>query len=166
MEDAGPLIPYASISTRDYPSDRLLRRIVGWLAIVCGGKTVVLNALYLALSKGWVAQPPSMSWGLGGPGRAAIIAGETIAMCAMLLGGLMFLRRAAGAAALLRCAAAAMVALALLNQGVVLYTDPDYAGYWSEPATAAVEALVGLNALLLPVVILLLTLPPLARRMQ
>jgi len=165
MEDTGPLIPYASTSTGDHPSDRFLRRIVGWLAIVCGARTVLLNALYVALSNGWVAQPPSMAWGLGGWWRAAIMAGETVAMCALLLGGTMLLRRLAGAVALLRCAAVALATLSLLGQAGLLHFDPDYAGYWTEPATAAVEALVVLNGFWLPVVIVLLTLPPLARRM-
>jgi hypothetical protein len=40
-----------------------------------------------------------------------------------------------------------------------------YASYWSTPATAATNALRFLAGLWLPVLILLLTLPPLARRM-
>lgn len=51
MPDAGPLIAYASTGLEDQPADRLLRRIVGWSAVLYGAKALVLSALFVALSR-------------------------------------------------------------------------------------------------------------------
>jgi hypothetical protein len=122
MPDPAPLIGYESNGLEDPTAYRLLRRIVGWAAIVAGAKTVVLNALYVALSRGWVAQPQNMSWGMGGRLRVAIITGETIAMSALLLSGVLLLRRSRGAVALLRCSALALcIAHAAQSRGIPVH---------------------------------------------
>jgi hypothetical protein len=46
-----------------------------------------------------------------------------------------------------------------------MWTNPTYRSYWSTPGAAAVEGLGFLNGLWLPALLVLLTLPPLARRM-
>jgi hypothetical protein len=43
--------------------------------------------------------------------------------------------------------------------------NPVYTSYWSTPASAAINALQFIEGMWLEVMLLLLTLPPLARRM-
>ena len=65
----------------------------------------------------------------------------------------------------MRVSVAAQLVLTVATTALELYAEPVYASYWSKPGTAAMEAMGVLGGLWLPVVLVLLTLPPLARRM-
>ena len=159
MPEPAPLIAYAVT-----PPDQLLRRIAAWSAIVWAADSLLGTALHLALSRGWVASPPNMSWPRSSGWPLAVRTAEDLAASAMLIGGILLLWRSRPAVALLRAGAACSVVLIVLALVILLRTEPIYASYWSTPAAAVMEARPTLAALFEPVLIILLTLPPLARR--
>lgn len=163
MSNAAPPINYA-LSDLEQPADRLLRRIIAWVAIACGGVAICSSALHVALSKGWLASPTSMSWDLRGGWDLVLMAAQTLTRCALVVGGVLMLNRSRASVVLLRAAAGCSIGLGALGLAMIARASPVYASYWSTPAAAAVNAMQFLNGLWAPVLILLLTLPPLARR--
>ena len=87
MSDPAPPIAYASAED-ELPSDRLLRRIVAFSAMIYGGDALLDTALHVALARGWVASPSSMGWGFY-PNDLVITAAQTVVMFAMLMGGVL-----------------------------------------------------------------------------
>jgi hypothetical protein len=164
MSDTVSPIEYAPQGL-ELPSDGLLRHIIAWAAIVYGGDAVIGAALHVALAKGWAASPPSMSWSLDGEWDAPLMAAQTLAMSALLIGGVLMLRRSRACFVVLRASIGCSICLTVLNLVLVLRDNPVYASYWSTPAAAAVNALQFWRGLWLPVLLVLLTLPPFARRM-
>jgi hypothetical protein len=164
MTDAAPLIEYGS-GAHEPPADRLLRRIVAWAAILYGGEALISAALHVALSGGWVASPSTMSWRLDGGWDLVVMGAHKVAMSALLIGGVLMLRRSRASVVVLRASVACAIVLAILGQALAMRGSPVYASYWSTPASAAMYAMQFLRSLWLPVLIVLLTLPPLARRM-
>jgi hypothetical protein len=109
-----PLIEYTS-EALEQPADRLLRRIVAWTAIVCGGEVVIGTALHIALAKKWVASPSNMSWEFDGRGDALLTAAQTLAMCGLLFGGLLLLRRARASIVLMRGSVVCSIVLTFVS---------------------------------------------------
>ena len=164
MSHPAASIDYASES-HDTPADRLLRRIVAWAAIVYGGEALVGRALQVALGKGWLAHPSTMSWELEGGWILISNSAHTLSMCVLLVAGLLLLRRSPLGVTLLRASVAASIVVHFAGLALVLRANPTFASYWSTPGTLAFYSLNELQNLLLPALFLLLTLPPLARRM-
>ena len=164
MSDTAPWIEYASQGL-ELPADQLLRRIVGWTAIMYGGEAVIGTALHVALARGWVASPSSMSWSLDGGWNIIVMHAQTLAMTALVTGGVLMLRRSPASVVVMRASIASSIVLAVLGLAMTLRASPVYASYLSTPATATVYTVQYLRGLWLPVLIVLLTLPPLARRM-
>jgi hypothetical protein len=164
MSHAAPLIAYGT-EDLDTPTDRLLRRIVGWTAIVSSAKSLLTTALLVALAKKWLASPSSMVWDLDGGWNAVVRAADTAASCALLLGGLLLLRRSWAGILLIRAGVASLVALSAVSLTMLLYTNPTYASYWSTFGAAAIETSSWVSGLWPDAMLILLTLPPLARRM-
>jgi hypothetical protein len=163
MSDAVP-IAYAS-DDLEQPADRLLRRIIGWSAIAYGGMALLGLALHVALARGWAATPSTMAWNIGGRWSVFQMVVGAMTDAALLLGGVLLLSRSRWSVLVLRASAGFAIALAAVGTGMAIRQSVVYASYWSTPATAATNALRFLAGLWLPVLILLLTLPPLARRM-
>jgi len=163
MSDTVP-IAYAS-DDLEQPADRLLRRIIGWSGVAYGGMALLGSALHVALAKGWLATPRTMGWNLGGRwGLLQMVLGA-VTNAALLCGGVLLLNRSRASVPVLRASAGFAIALAVVGTGMAIRESTTYASYWSTPATATFNALRFLGGLWLPVLILLLTLPPLARRM-
>jgi len=163
MSDAMP-IDYAS-DALEQPADRLLRRIIGWSGIAYGGKGLLGKALHVALAKGWVASPPNMSWSFDGRWDLIQMVGSTVTDAALLYGGILLLNRSRSSVIVLRASAGFAIALAVVGLAMAMRQNATYASYWSTPGTAMSNALHFLGGLWLPVLIVLITLPPLARRM-
>ena len=165
MTDSPATIDYAS-GADEQPQDRLLRRVVAWTAIVYGGDAVISTGLHVALAKGWLASPTSMSWGLEGGWGMVLLAVGAFANCALVVGGvLLLLRRARVGVVVLRATVAGMVAITAISLAHLMHRNPTYASYWSTPAAAGLNALQFVSGLWVPALLGLLTLPPLARRM-
>ena len=164
MQDTLPPLAYAPPGL-DQRADRLLRRIVAWLAIVYGGESIVRSALHYALAKGLLAHPPNMSYSLDDRWSVALMGLRFAIMFVMLLGGVLLLWRARVSLTLLRVSAAGTIILLVVGQALHLRTNPTYASYWSTPATFVLYTMQSLQSLWLPLLLGLLTLPPLARRM-
>ena len=161
---AAPLIDYA-MDHAESPADRLLRRIVAWTAIVTAAESVISTALLVALSRNWLASPPNMSWSMGGPWEQAATAAGMLAMCGLILGGVLLLGRSRASILLIRGGVALSIVITLVEIALNLYSSPTYTSYWSKPGSAAMEAMHYFHGLFLALLMLLLTLPPLARRM-
>ncbi|HEV2295416.1 MAG TPA: hypothetical protein VGR35_16315 [Tepidisphaeraceae bacterium] len=157
-------IEYAS-DALEQPADRLLRHIVGWSGIAYGGKALLGSALHVALAKGWVATPPNMSWSFDGRWDLLQMVVAAMTNTALLCGGVLLLNRSRSSVIVLRASAGFTIALAVVGLAMAMRQNATYASYWSTPATATSNALGFLGGLWLPVLIVLLTLPPLARRM-
>lgn len=164
MPDEPPLIGYAPPGL-DQPADRLLRRIVGGLAIVWGGQALLTTALTVGLSRGWLATPPSMSWAIDEQWQMVFMAAGALVSLATLLGGVLLLRRSPAGILILRVTAASSGVLVVVGMAMHLSTNTILAGYWSTPGSAAFNALQLFDNLWLPALMVFLTLPPLARRM-
>jgi hypothetical protein len=164
MSHGAPLIEYAPPGL-EAPADRLLRRIVAWSAIVYGAEALVVKTLHVALSRGWLASPSTMSWSLDGGWSRIMMAAQALTMLAMLIGGVLMLRRSRACLVILRAGVACSIVLAILSLAMAMRASPVYRSYWSTPAAAAVNAMDFMGNLWLPILIVLLTLPPLARRM-
>lgn len=162
--ETAPLIAY-EVERADPPADRLLRLVVGWAAIADGGKALLNGVLHVALSRGWAQSPSSMSWDLDGTWSAVMMAAQAITSGAQLISGVMMLRGLRSSVLLLRLSLAGSMALAIVSLALLLHRSPTYASYWSTPATAAVYTLNFVGGLWLPILLLCLTLRPLARRM-
>ena len=93
------------------------------------------------------------------------MAATTLAMCALLVGGVLILLRARAGVGMLRLAAIGSIVLAFVSLGLVLHEEPIYASYWSKPATCAIYAMQYVEGQAVEILIVLLTLPPLVRRM-
>lgn len=159
-----PLIAYALPGCAQ-PADRLLRRIVAWTAILWAADSLAGTALQVALSRGWVASPPNMSWS-GAEGWSLVVRlANDLAACAMLVGGVLLLWRSRVGIVLLRGSAVGTMVLSILSLAVLLRTVPTFASYWSTPAAAAMEVQPTLTYVFVPALVALLTMPPLARRM-
>ena len=161
MALAPPLIEYAAEGGAP-GGDRLLRHVVAWSAIVYGGAAVVRFALHAALVMGWVASPPNTSYGFGdGWGRAGSTA-HVLGAAVVMVGGAMLLGRLRKSAVAIRTGAACLIVALVLNAVTVLMSPY----FRLTPATAAEHALHLVIIIWLPLVLVLLTLPPLARRMM
>jgi hypothetical protein len=157
-------IGYAS-EDAELPADRLLRRIAGWWAIVYAAEAIVNAALQLALHKRWVAMPANSAWALGGRWGEIVMGVRTVMMCMLLIGGVLLLRRSGTGVLILRAALAGAIVLAILNFAVLEYPSMAISVSRSMPVLAASFALPVLQSVSAPVLLLLVTLPPLARRM-
>jgi hypothetical protein len=167
MTDEAPLIEYGleGPGAPDLPTDRFLRRIVGWAAIVYSAKSLITSALDVALAKKWLASPSSMAWELDGGWTAVVRGADTLATCVLLLGGVLLLRRSRAGVVLIRAGIACLAALSALSLAMQLYTNSTYASYWSTFGAAAMETSSWLSGFWPEAMLILLTLPPLARRM-
>jgi hypothetical protein len=148
------------------PADRLLRRIVALMAMLYGGSALAGAGLHIALARGWAASPRNMSWTLSGGFGGALFIARIIMMGAWVVAGLLLLRGARAGVILMRLSAAATVVMLAAAEWFTLATIPDTRSYWSTPAAAAENALQYLNNLYVPALLVLLTLPPLVRRMK
>lgn len=157
-------LSYAS-EVLDPSADRLLRRIVAWMAIVEGGAAVVSNVIHVGLAMGWLPSPANMSWEISWGWSTAMMAAIALTSVATLVGGLLLLRRVRASIVLLRAAGIAAIALSVANTVIIMLTFPGYAGLWSTFGSAAYQTLAALRGFAPPTLLVLLTLPPLARRM-
>src|SRR5215207_293921 len=139
-ERAPPLIGYAPPGM-ELSADRLLRRIVAWLAILIGGHALVLKALHVGLARGWLASPPNMSWSIDERWQVVQMVFSSLVMLAMLFGGVLLLRRSPVAILLLRASAACLILQSVVSQVMYLLTNSILRSYWSTPGSAAVNAL-------------------------
>jgi hypothetical protein len=146
-------------------ADRLLRRIVGWSAVIYGGVGVLQLALHIALARGWVSRPPYMSWSLSAGWGILLLAAHTLTECAYLLAGALLLRRSPVGIPVLRWAAVVGVPLMIAQVIHSMFEFQNYASYWSKPATAAVEALGTFNGQWVPLLIAALTFRPAGKRL-
>lgn len=158
------LIEYGT-NDLESPADRLLRRVVAWTAVAEGAQSLLTSAVHVALAKKWLASPSTMGWDLSGGWSAVIMAATAAAMGTLLAGGLLLLRRSPWSLPLLRGGAAASILLSVAGLARAVYTIPVYRSYWSTPGTFTMEAAQFARGLWVPALLLLLTLPPLARRM-
>lgn len=147
------------------PADRLLRRVVGWTAVAYAAQSLLTTAAHVALAKKWLASPSTMGWDLGGGWSAVIMAAQAATMCAMLAGGLLLLKRSPWSLPLLRGSAVASVLLTGAGLVRAMYITPVIRSYWSTPGSIFVETAQFARGVWVLVLLLLLTLPPLARRL-
>ena len=164
MTEPAPTIAYAS-EAYEAPADRLLRHVVAWTALVLGGNALVTTALHAALAKGWVASPPNMSWSLGTGWGAVVLGANMLTNIGLAVGAVLLLRRSRASLAILRASVACSLVLSVLGLAMLIIGNPTYRSYWSTPAAAALYAIQFLGGVWDEVLIVLLTLPPLARRM-
>jgi hypothetical protein len=146
----------------EQPADRLLRGIVAWSAIAYGGLAVAGAALYVALAAGWAAAPAVPNWGLDRGWQASLVAAHVLADVLLLAGGVLLRRRSRAGVHALRAGAVGSAGVRIL--AFALHSQA-YWALWPTPAVVAMFILQTVPELLPPVVIGLLTLPPLARRM-
>jgi hypothetical protein len=165
MTEPRPAIPYAPATFDDAPADRLLRRIVAGAAIADGAEALVRKAVVVGLAKGWLASPRTMSWDSSTGWVRVVTDADSLVMCAMVIGGILLLRRSRWSVVLLRAAVFVQIVLAAVSQILAMRAEPTYASYFSTPGAWVVETLGLLKGLWVPALIALLTLPPLARRM-
>lgn len=164
MSDPGPPIAYASRAA-ELPADRLLRRILAWSAIFYGAQGIISNALLVALAKKWMASPRNIGWGFGRDTRDVIlIVADTLVMSALIIAGILILKRGRVGVIVLRAAVISAIVRAVLYHAISALTIAEVASCWSTPGAAAMQALGILYGLWIPVLLGLLTLPPLARR--
>jgi len=164
MQETALSIEYASEGL-ELPADRLLRRIVGWSAILYGAAAIIHAALYVALATKWAASPPFMAWSFRGASDIILLVLQTAIMSTLLFGGLLLLRRSQAGIVVVRTAVACAMALTILGEVTNIHATPTLASDWSTLAGAALMTLGVFDQLSVPALILLLTLPPLARRM-
>ena len=164
MTEPAPTIAYAS-ETYEAHADRLLRHVVSWTALVLAGNALITTGLHVALAKGWVASPPSMSWSMGTGWGAVVLGANMLTNIGLVVGAVLLLRRSKASLAILRASVACSLVLTALGLAMLIIDNPTYRSYWSTPATAALYAIQFLSGLWDEVLIVLLTLPPLARRM-
>jgi hypothetical protein len=93
-----------------------------------------------------------------------VAVGDILGRCAILIAGVLILKRARSGIVVLRAAMICAIVLAVLYHAISALTTPDIASCWSTPGAAAMQALGILHALWIPVSLGLLTLPLLARR--
>jgi hypothetical protein len=164
MTAAAIQIDYAG-ETEESPADRLLRRIVGWAAVVYGGAGVLRLAIHIALARGWVSRPPNMSWSLSAGWGALLVAAQTLTDCGFLLAGALLLRRSFVGVPVLRGAAAVSAVMMFAHVVYAMFEFQNYASYWSKPASAAVQALDLVTGLWVPLLIAALTFRPPGKRL-
>ena len=95
------------------------------------------------------------------PGAAA----QTLAMAALLAGGVLVSRRSRTGAGVLRAGAVGSGVFSVATTAMAMYSLPSFWSSWSTPGAAAFQAIQVAEALWVPVLMVLLTLPPLGRRM-
>ncbi|MDQ3440388.1 MAG: hypothetical protein M3478_08585 [Planctomycetota bacterium] len=164
MIEPAPTIAYAS-EAFDTPADRLLRHVVAWTALILGGNAVVTTGLHVALAKGWAASPPSMSWSLESGWGAVVLGAHMLTNVGLVVGAVLLLRRSRMSLAFLRASVGCSLVLTALGLAMLIIENPTYRSYWSTPATAALYGIQFLGGVWDEALIVLLTLPPLARRM-
>jgi hypothetical protein len=162
MPDTGQPIAYA-FDSLELPADRMLRHVVGWAAIVQAGQVIIRTALIVALATGSAATPEHMSWELGTASDQTLVAAYTLAMCALLMGGVLMLRRSRTSVFVIRLSivCAVLMDVAILSMNL---RESNYAMRWSTPAAAAMNTIDALEPHLPLFMIGLLTLPPLMKR--
>jgi hypothetical protein len=159
-------IDYARDEGAEAPADRLLRKMLGWAAVVYGGVSLLQMALHIGLANGLLSRPANMSWSLSGGWGLLLPGAQVLCESAFLLGGaLLLIRRSAVGVTALRVAAMVSVLLLLVGVIVNLRQFSAYASYWSKPATAAMELLDLTNGLWVPLLIAALTFRPPGRSM-
>lgn len=164
MPDTAPMMDYASDSV-EQPAEGLLRRIVAWSAILYGGESVGVTLLQVALATRWLDTPANMSWSIEGGWSRLLFTAQALAMAGFLAGGLLLLKRLPASILVLRISAGSLVVVTLGGIAATLVDYPPFASNWSTPGAAVMMALQVLHALWMPALFILLTLPPLARRM-
>jgi hypothetical protein len=159
-----PPIDYAR-DPLEQPADRLLRRIIGVLAIAHGAMGLTTNALHVLLARGWTTSPTTMSWSIDSTWQAGIMVATALVMIALLSGGVMVMRGSAAGFSMLRIGATAEILISGIGLALVLGNNSIYRSYWSTPATGVIYAIQFVEGEWVPLLMLALTLPPLARRM-
>lgn len=149
-----------------HPTDRLLRLIVGWSTIAYASKLLMGSALHVAMAMGWATYPDTMAWGIEPGMGAMLMVGGNVCMIALLAAGIQILRSGRMAVLLLRVALAGHFLIAVASLAHTLYGSEVYRSYWSTPATAASYTLSFVANYWLPILLLCLTMPPFARRMD
>jgi hypothetical protein len=164
MSNPTALIDYATDGL-DHPADRLFRRIVAWFAIVNDSAALISTALHVALANGWAASPSSMAWEFDSGWNVALTGAQTLFNSIMVLAGVLLLKRSRSSVALLRVTAGCSIVLSILGLAVAMLDSPIYASYWSTPAAGGVNAMQFARGVMPDILLIFLTLPPLARRM-
>jgi hypothetical protein len=149
----------------DPVADRLLRQIVAWMAIIEGGAAIVGNVVHVGLALNLLSSPPNMSWEIDRSWNTIMMAATALTSIATLIGGLMLLRRIRASIVLLRVAGISTIACGFASTVLIMITIPGYAAYWSTFGAATVQSLDAFRGLWTPAMLVLLTLPPLAKRM-
>ena len=126
---------------------------------------VIHTAVLVGLSQKWLASPRTMMWGFAGTWDVMLTAVQTLAMCVIVLGGVLLAGRSRASITLVRGGAALSILVAVMDQVLSVRSSSVGMSYWSTPATFTWQALKFLAGLWCPALLLLLTLPPLARRM-
>lgn len=162
--NAEPVVQYA-VAELEQPADRLLRRIIAGTAIASSGMSISSTVVHFGLANGWLASPRNMSWAHG---DAAAIAFSMLGLAlavGLLIGGFLLLKRRPAAIVLLRVCAIASLLTIPAGLATTLLGNPDYAEYWSTPGSAFLQALQYFHGAWIPILIGLLTLPPIAQRL-
>lgn len=146
-------------------SDRLLRRIVGWVAIVYGGLSLMRSVSHFALVVGWAARAQFPRWApLDTLEKWVFVAVDATIMAALLLGGVMLLRRMPTSIILLRVAAVCSIAFNFTYAAIFVMTYEGWMAFLSTPVAALFDKLPLIAPGWVPVILLVLTLPSLAKR--
>jgi hypothetical protein len=90
---------------------------------------------------------------------------QTLAAALLLASGVMLLGRSRIAIVLLRWGAAASIVLSFVGIAMALRDGTSYRSLWSTPGAGAYQGLELFQRLWPPLLMVMLTLPPLARRL-
>jgi hypothetical protein len=164
MSVANLQIDYAH-EAEESRADYLLRRIVGWAAVVYGAIGLLQQALHMALARGWLSRPPNMMWSESRGWGIVLLGATLLTDCAFLLAGALLLRRSALGIPVLRGAAAFTVVATVASVVHSIFEFGNYGSYWSQPASAGVEALGVMTGLWVPLLLAALTFRPAGRRL-
>ena len=157
-------VEYSPPNTDQSPADRLLRQIVAGVALFLGAQSLITAGLQIALAHRWLASPSNMAWELG-EGWQRIVSYLVLAVhCAYVLGAVMLLRRQRGGILLVRLAAVFSVVGSIVGFLMLLSSSPTYASYWTTPGAIAIQGVSIIGGWLPNLVVIALTLPPLAKR--
>ncbi len=125
------------------------------------------SACHVFLAMGWAASPPSTSWSLSSGWLLVLWCVSNLAHFALLTGGVMLLGLLPVGILIIRISTSTIVLLTLSSIAVYSTLVNPTGSYWSwsNPMAAVSFVLQHLDAVCMPVLLFLLTLPPLARRM-
>lgn len=164
MRDTPVLVDYATDGL-EAASDRLLRRVVGWLAIVYGGLMLGNSVMTMTLAMKWAASPSSISWRLGDSWSVISTILHAAALAMLTFGGALLVLRVHASIIWLRLATVSSLVLLFANIARSIHTNTIPISFWSTPVAYITYSYHYITALWVPGMVLALTLPPLARRM-